>query len=124
MNLSLADKLYFKIGEVSEMTGLESYILRYWETEFPMLKPCKNKSGQRVYTKEDIELVNKIKNLLYDDKYTIEGARQYFADRKKNSSNKIPSKIDNEKELRNCLVEVKKEFQELLDGLEKFDFFK
>jgi DNA-binding transcriptional MerR regulator len=70
------DKLFYKIGEVSKILGVEPYVLRYWETEFPFLKPRKNKSGQRVYVKKDVELLLTIKNLLYQERYTIEGVRK------------------------------------------------
>ncbi len=70
------EKLFYKIGEVSRIVGVETYVLRYWETEFPFLSPKKSKSGQRVYTKKDIDLILQIKKLLYDDKYTIDGVRQ------------------------------------------------
>ncbi len=70
------DKLFYKIGEVSRITNTESYVLRYWETEFPSLRPRKNKSGQRVYVKKDLEQVLLIKKLLYEEKYTIEGVRK------------------------------------------------
>lgn len=69
-------KLYYSIGEVSEMTGLDQHVLRYWEGEFEALKPKKNRGGRRVYTREDIDMVLRIQRLLRDDKYTIEGARQ------------------------------------------------
>ncbi len=75
-------KLYYSISEVSEMTGLKQYVLRYWETEFPNLKPPKNKAGNRAYRESDIAMVNEIKRLLYDKKFTIEGARQYFKGKK------------------------------------------
>ncbi len=71
----LPDKLFYKIGEVSRLTKVESYVLRYWESEFPFLRPRKNKSGQRVYVRKDLDLVLRIKELLYDHKYTIEGVR-------------------------------------------------
>ena len=71
----LPDKLFYKIGEVSRITKVESYVLRYWETEFPFLRPRKNKSGQRVYVRKDLDLIIRIKELLYDHKYTIEGVR-------------------------------------------------
>ena len=71
----LPDKLFYKIGEVSRLTKVESYVLRYWETEFPFLRPRKNKSGQRVYVRKDLDLILRIKGLLYDQKYTIEGVR-------------------------------------------------
>lgn len=70
------EKLFYKIGEVSRIVGVETYVLRYWETEFPFLSPRKSKSGQRVYTKKDIDLILQIKKFLYDDKYTIDGVRQ------------------------------------------------
>ena len=69
-------KLYYSIGEVSVATDLKQYVLRYWESEFPQLSPAKNRAGNRTYREKDIELVNFIKTLLYEKKYTIEGARQ------------------------------------------------
>jgi len=72
----LPDKLFYKIGEVSRITGVEPYVLRYWETEFTFLKPRKNRSGQRIYVKKDIETVQTIQRLLYQEKYTIAGVRK------------------------------------------------
>ena len=69
-------KLYYTISEVSTRTGLDAHVLRYWETEFPQLQPRKNRSGRRVYTADDIAVVERIQRLLKEDKYTIEGARQ------------------------------------------------
>lgn len=74
------DKLFYKIGEVSRIAGVEPYVLRYWETEFPFLSPRKNKSGQRVYIRKDLELVLQIKKLLYEDRFTIEGVRKKFGE--------------------------------------------
>ena len=68
-------KLYYSIGEVAELTALKPYVLRYWETEFPPLKPTKNRAGNRIYNDKDIKVLFHIKYLLYDQKYTIEGAR-------------------------------------------------
>ena len=68
-------KLYYSIGEVSELTGLKPYVLRYWETEFSQLKPPKNRAGNRTYRQKDIDLLLVIKDLLYNKKYTIDGAR-------------------------------------------------
>ena len=73
--LKASDKLYYSIGEVRAITGLEPYVLRYWETEFPKLKPKKNSGGQRAYQRKDIELILRIKELLYEQGYTIKGAR-------------------------------------------------
>jgi DNA-binding transcriptional MerR regulator len=84
---TLPDKIYFKIGEVSEIVGVEAYVLRYWETEFPALKPSKSRSQQRMYRKRDVELLLKIKRLLYEDMYTIAGAKRQLS----RSGEKSPS---------------------------------
>lgn len=72
-------KLYYSIGEVSDLVGLEPHVLRYWESEFDVLSPRKNRAGQRAYTDEDIAVVRRIRHLLKEEKYTIAGARQVFA---------------------------------------------
>ncbi len=72
-------KLYYKIGEVCEILGLEAYVLRYWESEFPNLAPPKNKAGQRTYRPKDIELLLHIRKLLYDEGFTIAGARKQLS---------------------------------------------
>jgi DNA-binding transcriptional MerR regulator len=72
----IPDKLYFRIGEVSGILGVEPYVLRYWETEFPQLAPKKSGTGHRLYRRKDVELLLLIKRLLYEKRYTIEGARQ------------------------------------------------
>ncbi len=69
-------KLYYSISEVSKITGIEQYVLRYWETEFEQLKPQKNRAGNRIYTNKDIQLILHIKNLLRERKFTIEGAKK------------------------------------------------
>jgi DNA-binding transcriptional MerR regulator len=85
MNQKIPDKLFFKIGEVANLTGVEQHVLRYWEDEFEVLQPKKNKSGQRFYEKKDIELIFKIQRLLYLERYTIAGAKQKMkASKKKN----------------------------------------
>jgi len=73
---SSSDKLYYSISEVCSLTGLKPHVLRYWETAFPILKPSKNQSGNRTYKREDIELIKLISTLLYEERYTIDGARQ------------------------------------------------
>src|SRR5262245_45391601 len=73
---SIPDKLYFKIGEVADIVGVKPYVLRYWETEFPEIAPQKSKSRQRLYKRKEVELIVYIRNLLYQDKFTIEGARK------------------------------------------------
>ena len=79
-------KLYYSIGEVSEITGLKQYVLRYWETEFSQLNPSKNSAGNRNYRKTDIDLINEIKDLLYDRRFTIKGAKQHLKDKAKQGS--------------------------------------
>lgn len=77
--MPIPDKLYFRIGEVSELARTQPYVLRYWETEFPSLKPTKSPSGHRLYRRQDVEMVLEIKRLLYEEGFTIEGARKCLA---------------------------------------------
>ena len=72
----IPEKLFFKIGEVCDITGVQAHVLRYWESEFPMLAPQKNRAGQRTYRKRDVEMVLRVKELLYEDQYTIAGAKK------------------------------------------------
>jgi DNA-binding transcriptional MerR regulator len=72
----IAEKLYYRIGEVEEIAGVPAYVLRYWESEFKLLRPKKNPAGQRLYRRRDLELVQRIKTLLYDERLTLEGARK------------------------------------------------
>ncbi len=73
------DKLYYRIGEVATLTGIAPYVLRYWESEFKLLRPKKNLAGQRLYRKRDLELVTRIKTLLYEERLTLEGAKKRLA---------------------------------------------
>ena len=113
-------KLYYSISEVSKITDVEQYVLRYWETEFEQLKPQKNRAGNRIYTNKDISLIMQIKNLLREKKYTIEGARKILTDgkieEKKAEEEEIPVDLfsstpsNNKKEkpsLRKDLEEIK-----------------
>jgi DNA-binding transcriptional MerR regulator len=77
--VAIPEKLFFKIGEVCELAGVQAHVLRYWESEFPMLAPQKNRAGQRVYRKRDVEMALRIKDLLYEDQYTIAGAKKRLA---------------------------------------------
>ena len=80
----IPDKLFFKIGEVANIINVEQHVLRYWEDEFDILKPGKNRSGQRMYQKKDVALIAEIKQLLYTEKYTLAGAKQRLKKRSKN----------------------------------------
>lgn len=76
MAQQIPDRLYYRIGEVSTITGVPSYVLRYWESEFKLLRPKKSSAGQRLYRKRDVELALRIKTLLYDERLTLEGAKK------------------------------------------------
>jgi DNA-binding transcriptional MerR regulator len=83
----IPDKLYFRIGEVARLCRLPAYVLRFWETEFPQLKPVKSSTGQRMYRKRDVESVVRIKRLLYEDGFTIAGARAQLREDNKSDRN-------------------------------------
>jgi DNA-binding transcriptional MerR regulator len=86
----IPDKLYFRIGEVSRLAGIKPYVLRFWETEFPALMPKKSGTGHRLYRRKDVEAVLEIKGLLYDKRFTIEGARKFLEGRAKPASAPAP----------------------------------
>jgi DNA-binding transcriptional MerR regulator len=86
----IPDKIYFRIGEVSRLCRLPSYVLRFWETEFPQLKPSKSSTGQRMYRRPDVENVLRIKRLLYEEGFTIAGARQYLRSEGKKKQPALP----------------------------------
>src|SRR6476660_10293064 len=89
-DVMIPDKLYFRIGEVSRLCGLPSYVLRFWETEFTQLKPSKSGTGQRMYRKVDVENVLRVKKLLYDQGFTIAGARQQLRAEVKRKQSPLP----------------------------------
>lgn len=130
-------KLYYSISEVSKITDLEQYVLRYWETEFDQLKPAKNRAGNRIYTNRDIKLILYIKRLLREERYTIEGAKQvlmtYFPEGDTGEQLELiseqaqPGAVDasmpgppppprgtSDNRLRNDMVEIKKFLEELM----------
>ena len=107
-------KLYYSIGEVSEMTNLKSYVLRYWETEFSQLKPPKNRAGNRTYRKKDIEVILNIKDLLYKKKFTINGARGVLQGKDKFVGEaKDPNSISNNQKV--VLSKIKRSLEEILN---------
>jgi DNA-binding transcriptional MerR regulator len=108
----LPDKIYFKIGEVSEIVGVEPYVLRYWETEFELLKPSKAPSRHRLYKKKDVELLLDIKRLLYAEGFTIEGARKKLKETKKDEKTQLKLPLVDQK-YRNALTKIKKDLQSL-----------
>ena len=107
-------KLYYSIGEVSEMTNLKSYVLRYWETEFSQLKPPKNRAGNRTYRQKDIEVILNIKDLLYKKKFTIDGARVVLQEKDKIvSESKDSNSLSNNQKV--VLSRIKKNLEEILN---------
>jgi len=84
----LPAKLYFRIGEVAKLCKLEPYVLRYWETQFPQLRPEKARSGQRVYKRKDVELVQRLKTLLYEQRFTLAGARRFLAEEERSGTSR------------------------------------
>ncbi len=120
----IPDKLYFRIGEVSRLAGIKPYVLRFWETEFSSLGPKKSGKGHRLYRRKDVELVLEIKRLLYDKRYTIEGARKYLESRSREGAPKAPEGLarsaagNHQGDLfRNpnaALEEIRKELKEIL----------
>jgi DNA-binding transcriptional MerR regulator len=88
MDSGFPDKLFYRIGDVSEITGIKPHILRYWEVEFTALHPRKNRAGQRIYERRDVELILEIKRLLYEQRYTISGAKKLLARQHKQVSKK------------------------------------
>ena len=120
MQIKQIKKLYYSIGDVSEMTALKQYVLRYWETEFSILSPEKNKAGNRRYRKEDIKVIRHIKELLYDKKFTIRGAKQYLKDYYKNQgADSSIVNISSQTVDREFLMDLKEKLEETLDLLAK-----
>ena len=123
----IPNRLFFRIGDVTEVTGVEAYVLRYWETEFAGLKPQKGRNGQRQYRRKDVELVLEIKRLLYDEKYTIAGARKALREKSKQvkRAEKKPKKAPMQGGLfgpdpspnAEALGEIKRELREILSLL-------
>jgi DNA-binding transcriptional MerR regulator len=113
VDADLPDKQYFKIGEVSKLSSLNTSVLRFWENEFEQLQPLKSRSGQRLYTKNDLEIIFQIKRLLYDEKLTIAGAKKKLLT---TGSGVKPVEISNRNEInRKLLAEVVEDLKQMLD---------
>ncbi len=108
---SAGDRLYYSISEVARITGLEPYVLRYWEKEFPILKPKKNRGGNRIYTERDIELVNRIKHLRSKEKLTIAGARTKLMMKRPGEEKET---IRSSARARTLIGQIRKEIEDLL----------
>jgi DNA-binding transcriptional MerR regulator len=113
----IPDKLYFKIGEVAGLLGVEPYVLRYWETEFTQLAPKKSGTGHRLYRRKDVELLLKIKHLLYEKRFTIEGARQSLQGSTKQGKLRPVKRAQQELFSDERLPEIRRELAEILQLL-------
>lgn len=103
--VAIPEKLFFKIGEVCELAGVQAHVLRYWESEFPMLAPQKNRAGQRVYRKRDVEMALRIKELLYEDQYTIAGAKKRLTNELRGGGKLKVVGVDDEGHVESATVE-------------------
>ena len=116
-------KLYYSIGEVSKITELKAYVLRYWETEFKQLKPPKNRAGNRTYRQSDIDLILYIKDLLYTKKFTIEGARHQLAMEKEGKKDDVAAPVESVQQplpvRKETLLKIKQELETLLEILRR-----
>jgi DNA-binding transcriptional MerR regulator len=115
----IPDKLYFKIGEVADLLGVEPYVLRYWETEFSVLSPKKSGTGHRLYRRKDVELLLRIKHLLRDKRFTIEGARQTLQAEAKAPKPRVVKSRVSQQELftDDPLPEIRRELADILQLL-------
>jgi DNA-binding transcriptional MerR regulator len=120
--LVIPDKEEFKINEVCELTGVKPFVLRYWEQEFPELAPAKQPGGQRVYRRQDVELVLRIKQLLYEEQFTVAGAKKRLAEERAAQAPAPAPKLDKStakqvERFRQALAQVKQELAEILQEL-------
>jgi DNA-binding transcriptional MerR regulator len=116
-------KLYFKIGEVSEITGVKPYVLRYWETEFNIVKPSKTRTNQRLYRRKEVELILEIKRLLYEEKFTIAGAKKVLLERGRKRADKGHQQLTmsfNREEYNEVLKKIKKDILEIKKSVESY----
>jgi DNA-binding transcriptional MerR regulator len=120
MDRRFPDKLFYRIGDVSEITGIKPHVLRYWEAEFSDLHPRKNRAGQRVYERRDVELVLEIKTLLYEQRYTISGAKKFLARQNKRSAQR-PVAAKEPRDLSAALKMCRRELRGLLALLKAED---
>ena len=112
-NPVIPDKLYFKIGEVAELLGVATYVLRFWEAEFSQLSPTKGGTGQRLYRRRDVEMALRIKRLLYNEGYTIPGARQLLKTEVRERQPELPLKVDEARPNSQTLKRMRNDLQEI-----------
>ncbi len=118
-SVRIPDKLYFRIGEVSDLTGIKPYVLRYWETEFDIVKPTKTPKNQRLYKRKEVELIFEIKRLLYEEKFTIAGAKKVMHEKfRTRAEDQLPLNFQDEKS-HEFLVQLRKEILSIKELVEK-----
>jgi DNA-binding transcriptional MerR regulator len=125
----IPDKLYFRIGEVARLAGIKPYVLRFWETEFPSLGPKKSGTGHRLYRRKEVEMVLEIKRLLYEKRFTIEGARKFLETRGKPETARTPKAMKPQKKIQaelfpapppmadSIFADIRKELREIAEML-------
>lgn len=112
-HIIIPEKAYFRIGEVSKILNVEPYVIRYWETEFKTVNPVRTKTAQRLYRKKDVQELLLIKNLLYLQRFTIDGAKRQLQKIRNNSVDETANKDDEKQKL--CLMRIKQELQQIRD---------
>jgi DNA-binding transcriptional MerR regulator len=124
-NSEIPDKLYFRIGEVAKLAGIKPYVLRFWETEFGVLEPKKSGTGHRLYRRKDVEMVLEIKRLLYEKRFTIEGARKFLESKSRPLLARMPAKRAVQGQLfgpnPDSIREIRRELAEIVQVLSRND---
>ena len=117
MPATLPDKLYYKIGEVAGVLGIRTSVLRFWETEFSFLKPEKSSSGQRMYSRSEVDLIRQVKHLLYEEKFTIDGVKKQLSTKRKQSEIRSQVSQAPDDATRNIVKEIRQDLRALRDLL-------
>ena len=117
MTLALQDKDFYSIGEASQITQVQPYVLRYWESEFQLLRPSRRESGQRKYSRKDIETILKIKDLLHNRRFTISGAKKFLVQEKRTGPEQLKIELENTGAAVEVLRETRQTLEEILKTL-------
>ncbi|HIJ94683.1 MAG TPA: MerR family transcriptional regulator [Desulfuromonadales bacterium] len=117
MPATLPDKLYYKIGEVAGVLGVRTSVLRFWETEFSFLKPEKSSSGQRMYSRHEVELISQVKRLLYEEKFTIDGVKKQMSTKRKQTELRAQLPQTSDDASRDIVKEIRQDLRALRDLL-------
>jgi len=117
--MEIPDKNFFSIGEASKIAGVKPYVLRYWESEFRLLRPARRESGHRKYTRNDLELIGRIKELLYEKKFSIAGAKKHLLEEGREKRERLKLDLEKDSPAISTLRDTKKELKEIIKALEK-----